>query len=96
MNSDLMHPAGEWPADDDAGAVAVVQPLELGPALLAVRADLADPDLVAHNFDGLSAFRDAPGNSLGRLKFVLHTPTLLVLMEHLCLAPKPMHKLNAH
>ena len=51
MNSDLMHPSGEGSADDDARAVAAVQSLELGPALLAVRTDLAHSDLVAHDFD---------------------------------------------
>ena len=56
-----MHASGERSADDDAGAVAVVQSLELRAALLAVRTDLAHADLVAHHLHRLGAFHDAPG-----------------------------------
>jgi hypothetical protein len=55
-----VHSAGEGSADNDAGAVAVVQPFELGPALLAVRADLANANFIAHNLNWLSAFGNAP------------------------------------
>ena len=61
MDSDLVHASGERSADDDAGAVAVVQSLELRAALLAVRTDLAHADLVAHHLHRLGAFHDAPG-----------------------------------
>ena len=60
MNSDLVHSAGEGSAHNNAGAVAVVQPLELCPALLAVRADLANANFIAHNLNWLSAFGNAP------------------------------------
>ena len=55
-----MHASSEGPTDDNAGAVAVVQPLELCAALLAVRTDFADPNLVAHNLNWLGAFGDSP------------------------------------
>ena len=64
MNSDLMNPSGEGSADDYARAVAAVQSLELGPALLAVRTDLAHSDLVAHDFDRLRAFSDASAKTI--------------------------------
>ena len=55
-----MHASSEGPTDDNAGAVAVVQPLELSAALLAVRTNLANPNLVAHNLYRLGAFGDSP------------------------------------
>ena len=55
-----MHASCEGPTDDDAGAVAVVQPLKLGAALLAMGTDLTHTDLVTHNLNWLGAFGDSP------------------------------------
>ena len=36
VDPDLMHSAGEWPTENDAGFAVEAETLELGPALLAV------------------------------------------------------------
>lgn len=60
MYPDLMHPACEWSAEDDAGLSVVTHPLELCPALFALRRDLADADLVADDLDRLVTLGAAP------------------------------------
>lgn len=55
MNSDLVHSASSGPAKDHAGPPVEAESLKLGVAVLAVRADRADTNLVAHHLDGLLA-----------------------------------------
>ena len=59
MNSDLVHPTSEGPAEDHAGGPVEAHSLELRPALLAVARDLAHPDLVADHLHRLGALGDA-------------------------------------
>ena len=60
VDSDLMHPPSERPAENHTGGPIEAHPLELRPALLAVTGDLADPDLVAHNLYLLLALHNSP------------------------------------
>ena len=60
MNSDLVHPTSEGPAEDHAGGPVEAHSLELRPALLAVAGDLADPDLVADHLHWLGTLGEAP------------------------------------
>ena len=62
MDPDLVHSARVGPTEDDAGSPVKAEPLEIRVAILAVRADLADTNLVAHHFDGLLANNRAPVN----------------------------------
>jgi hypothetical protein len=55
MNSDLMHPPGEWFAKNHGGSSIVAKSPELCVTILASRTDLAHTNLVAHNFNGLLA-----------------------------------------
>ena len=55
MNSDLVHSSSSRPAEDNARSSIEAEPQELRVTILAVGADLADPDLVAHNLDWLLA-----------------------------------------
>ena len=55
MHPDLVHPSRERLAEDDAGVAVEAELLELCVAVLALRGDLANADLVAHNLDGLAA-----------------------------------------
>ena len=55
MNPDLVHPARLGPAEHHAGPAVEAEPLELGVAVLAVRTDLTDPDLVADDLNRLLA-----------------------------------------
>ncbi len=55
MDSDLMHSSGPWSAEDNACSSIETETLEFRVAVLAVRANLADADLVAHNLDRLLA-----------------------------------------
>ena len=63
MNPDLVHPARLGPAEHHAGPAVEAEPLELGVAVLAVRADFADPDLVADDLDRLLAANRVPGKN---------------------------------
>ena len=63
VNSDLVHPSSEGPAQDHAGRPVEAHPLELCPALFAVAGDLAHADLVADHLHRLAALRLAPGHS---------------------------------
>lgn len=56
MNSNLVHSASEWFAEDDTRLSIVSQALEVGRAILALWRDFAHADLVAHHLDGLFAF----------------------------------------
>ena len=60
MNPDLVHPAGEGPAEHHARLPVEVHALELGAALLAVGRHLAHADLVAHHLHRLRALRSSP------------------------------------
>ena len=60
MNPDLVHPARLGPAEHHARPAVEAESLELGVAVLAVRADLADPDLVADDLDRLLAANRVP------------------------------------
>ena len=61
MNPDLMHPASPRPAEHHAGPPVEAEPLELRVAVLAVRAHLADSNLVAHDLNGFLAAQRLPG-----------------------------------
>ena len=61
MNPDLMHPARPGSAEHHAGPPVEAEPLELRVAVLAVGADLADADLVAHDLNGFLAAQRLPG-----------------------------------
>ena len=60
MNPDLVHPARLGSAEHHAGPAVEAESLELRVAVLAVRADLADPDLVADDLDRLLAANRVP------------------------------------
>ena len=55
MNPDLVHPAGEGPAEHHARLPVEVHALELGAALLAARRDFAHANLVADHLHRLAA-----------------------------------------
>ena len=61
MNPNLVHSSSSWPAKDDTGPAVEAEPLELGVTILAVGADLADPDLVAHHLNRFLAAQWIPG-----------------------------------
>ena len=64
VDSDLMHPPSERPAENHTGAPIEAHPLELRPALLAVAGDLAHSDLVADHLHGLRTLSEAPGQTV--------------------------------
>ena len=64
VDSDLMHPPSERPAEDHASGPVEAHPLELRPALLAVAGDLADSDLVADHLHWLRTLSEAPGQTM--------------------------------
>lgn len=51
MNSNLMHPAGVWLAENDAGLSVVRESLKLCPAVFAFWRDATDTNLVANHFN---------------------------------------------
>ena len=68
MDSDLMHPSCPRSAEDDAGSSIETEALELRVAVLAVRAHLADADLVAHNLDRFLAAQRLSGKQKNSLE----------------------------
>ena len=60
VDPDLVHAAGEGPAEHDRRLAVEAEALELGAALLAARGHLAHADLVAHHLHRLHALAAAP------------------------------------
>ena len=68
VDPDLVHAAGEGPAEDDGGLAVEAEALELGAALLAARRHLAHADLVAHHLHRLHALGATPVVKLRTIK----------------------------
>lgn len=62
VNSDLVHSSCKRPANDDACPIAVVKSFELSAALLPLRTNLANSNLVTDNLDRLCALGESPIN----------------------------------
>ena len=60
VDPDLVHAAGEGPAEHDRRLAVEAEALELRAALLAARRHLAHADLVAHHLDRFLAVDHAP------------------------------------
>lgn len=60
MDPNLVHSSGKGPAQNNTGAAVVIQPFEFCPALFSTWWNLADSNLVTHNFYWLGTFSNTP------------------------------------